>query len=79
MLGRIMKFLDLNIDELFRNFMAQRPDYHQLLFIHRWYDLSCKVAEEAGRQHPISQEAVKDINLRKFRIALNNIVETRCS
>jgi len=33
-----MLWLDENIDKLYKDFIASKPDYDQLLFIHKYYE-----------------------------------------
>ena len=35
-MGKVKGFLDDNIDDLYHNFLKSKPDYEQLLFIHKW-------------------------------------------
>lgn len=73
LIHNIMVWLNENGEQMYKDFMASKPDSKSLLFIHRWYDIDRFKKEE----HRLDPKKVNQINLSKFKTALLNYVERK--
>lgn len=71
-----MAWINSNIDCLYHDFIESGVSYRDLLFIHKWNDPD--KFSKLGAKEP-EPKKVREINIRKFKIALMNIVEAKAN
>ena len=68
-----MGWISEHAEQLFTDFMSNKPDYSNLIFIHKWYDFDRFKKE----QKDLDPNKVNKITLFKFKTALLNYAEKK--